>query len=51
MDTSKNNAQKLKTVMKFDSGADGFQGMIYILSVAAVTVLILGAYFLYTTFG
>ena len=40
----------MKTIIKFDSGADGFQGMIYVLSVTAVIVLILGAYFLITNF-
>lgn len=40
----------MKTIMKFDSGADGFQGMIYVLAVTALLVLILGAYFLITTF-
>jgi len=50
MDNSENNTQKIKEVMKFDSGADGFQGMIYILAVTAVIVLIIGLYFLKTTF-
>ena len=50
MDTSENHTKKLKTVMKFYCGADGFQGMIYILSAASVIVLILGIYFLITTF-
>ena len=40
----------MKTVMKFDSGADGFQGMIYVLALTAVIVLVSGAYFLLTTF-
>ena len=50
MDTSEDNSKKLKTVMKFDSGADGFQGMIYVLAITAVTVLVLGIYFLLITF-
>jgi len=40
----------MKTVLKFDSGADGFQGMIYILAVTAIVVLIAGIYFLIITF-
>ena len=40
----------MKTIIKFDSGADGFQGMIYVLTITAVSVLILGIYFLITTF-
>jgi len=50
MDTSENNIKKVKTILKFDSGADGFQGMIYVLAATAIFVLILGAYFLVTTF-
>ncbi len=42
---------KEKTVLKFDSGADGFKAMIYVLGFFAVLVLILGIYFLITTFG
>jgi len=40
----------MKTILKFDSGADGFQGMIYVLVITAVIVLALGIYFLVTTF-
>jgi len=40
----------MKTIMKFDSGADGFQAMIYVLAGTAIAVLILGIYFLVTTF-
>jgi len=50
MDDSENNTKKIKTILKFDSGADGFQGMIYVLAVSATIVLILGIYFLATTF-
>ena len=42
---------KERTVLKFDSGADGFQAMIYILGFFAVLVLVVGTYFLITTFG
>ena len=36
----------LKTVLKFDVGADGFQKMIYVLAIGAVVVLIAGIYFI-----
>ena len=36
--------------MKFDAGADGFQGMIYVLAVVAAIVLSLGIFFLMTNF-
>ncbi|MCA9406610.1 MAG: hypothetical protein KC684_08730 [Candidatus Omnitrophica bacterium] len=41
---------KLKTVLKFDSGADGFQFMIWVLALFAVIVLVAGVYFIVTTF-
>jgi hypothetical protein len=41
---------KLKTILKFDTGADGFLKMIYVLAAMAVVVLICGIYFLSTTF-
>ncbi len=41
---------KLRTILKFDTGADGFLKMIYVLAVTAGAVLIIGAYFLLTTF-
>ena len=41
----------MRTILKFDTGADGFKKMIYVLAVTAVLVLILGVYFLITTFG
>jgi len=40
----------IKTILKFDSGADGFQFMIGVLGVTALLVLGLGIYFLITTF-
>ena len=40
----------MKTILKFDTGADGFQGMIYVLAITALMVLTLGIYFLITTF-
>jgi len=39
-----------RTILKFDSGADGFKFMIYILTVGAVGVLGLGIYFLFFVF-
>ena len=40
----------MRTILKFDSGADGFQAMIVVLVLTAVAVLGLGIYFLLTTF-
>lgn len=40
----------MRTILKFDTGADGFQKMIYVLAFMAVVVLAAGAYFLCTTF-
>lgn len=37
-------------ILKFDTGADGFKKMIYVLAVTAVLTLIFGMYFLITTF-
>jgi len=37
---------KLRMILKFDTGADGFQKMIYVLGAGAILVLILGIYFL-----
>ena len=41
----------MRTILKFDTGADGFKKMIYVLAFTAILVLILGVYFLITTFG
>jgi len=41
----------MRTILKFDMGADGFKKMIYVLAVTAVLVLLLGVYFLLLTFG
>ncbi len=38
--------QKIKEIIKFDVGADGFQKMIYVLAIGSVVVLIAGAIFL-----
>lgn len=42
--------KKEKQIMKFDTGADGFQAMIYVLAVSAGIVLILGTVFIYQNF-
>ena len=36
----------MKNIIKFDSGSDGFKGMIYVLALTALLVLILGIIFL-----
>ena len=36
----------MRTLLKFDTGADGFKMMIYVLAFTAAAVLILGIYFL-----
>ena len=36
----------MKTVLKFDTGADGFKKMMIVLGVAAAVVLVVGVYFL-----
>jgi len=40
----------MRTILKFDTGADGFKKMIYVLITFAVIVLAAGVYFLITTF-
>ena len=40
----------MKTILKFDTGADGFQAMMIVLALTAAIVLGLGIYFLVTTF-
>lgn len=47
---TKNDAP-IKTVLKFDTGADGFQMMIYVLIIFAVLLLGFGIYFMISTFG
>ncbi len=41
----------MRMVLKFDTGADGFLKMIYVLAVTAGVVLILGIYFLTFVMG
>ncbi len=36
----------MRTILKFDTGADGFKKMMVVLGVAAVLVLVIGIYFL-----
>jgi hypothetical protein len=39
-------AADMKTILKFDTGADGFKKMMVVLAVVAVFLLAVGAYFL-----
>ena len=39
-------SKKIRMILKFDTGADGFMKMIYVLAVSAVVVLGIGIYFL-----
>jgi|GEM_PF-1315758 len=36
----------MKTILKFDTGADGFKKMMVVLAVVAVLVLLFGFYFI-----
>lgn len=36
----------MKTILKFDTGADGFKKMIIVLAITAVIILVLGFYFI-----
>jgi hypothetical protein len=36
----------MRTILKFDTGADGFKKMMVVLGITAVIVLIFGLYFL-----
>lgn len=36
----------MKTILKFDTGADGFKKMMLVLAVTAAILLVLGLYFL-----
>lgn len=42
----KNNDDKIRTILKFDTGADGFLKMIFVLAISAIIVLIVGVFFL-----
>ena len=41
---------KERTILKFDTGADGFMMMIYVLGGLSICLLIAGVYFIVTTF-
>ena len=41
----------MRTILKFDTGADGFLKMIYVLAFASIALLVIGIFFLMTTFG
>lgn len=36
----------IRTILKFDTGADGFLKMIFVLAISAVIVLSVGIYFI-----
>ena len=36
----------MKTILKFDTGADGFKKMMIVLGITAILVLIVGIFFL-----
>lgn len=40
----------MRTILKFDTGADGFLKMIWVLIFMGTVVLACGIYFLFTTF-
>ncbi len=42
----KKKKERVKTILKFDTGADGFEKMICVLAMGAVVVLMCGTYFL-----
>jgi len=44
---SSREPQKIRMILKFDTGADGFMKMIYVLAASAVVVLICGVVFLF----
>ena len=38
----------MRTILKFDTGADGFKKMMYVLAACALLIVIVGIYFLMT---
>ena len=46
----KRNYNNIRMILKFDTGADGFEKMICVLAVTAVGVLLAGIYFLIFVF-
>lgn len=45
-ETQNLDSQKVRMILKFDTGADGFLKMIYVLVISAIVVLMCGTYFL-----
>jgi cytochrome b subunit of formate dehydrogenase len=41
----------MRTILKFDTGKNGFEKMILLLAAMAVVVLLCGGIFLWITFG
>lgn len=41
----------MRQILKFDTGADGFKRMIYVLAFCAVCVLVLGGIFIMINFS
>lgn len=41
-----NHKEKLKTILKFDVGADGFMKMIGVLACTAILLLVIGIFFI-----
>ena len=41
----------MRQILKFDTGADGFKTMMYVLAFFAVVVLVVGVYFIVTNFS
>ena len=37
----------MRMILKFDTGADGFKKMVYVLAMTAVIVLLFGIYFIF----
>lgn len=46
----KKTPNNIRMILKFDTGADGFEKMIFVLAVTAVMVLLAGIYFLLFVF-
>ena len=46
LDHADMDAKKIRMILKFDTGADGFMKMIYVLAGSAVAILIIGTLFL-----
>lgn len=45
-ETKNLDSQEIRMILKFDTGADGFLKMIYVLAISAIVVLMCGTYFL-----